>query len=198
MGIARILITNAAGGLDAGLVPGSLLLAHEFVDPLLSHARSTRFPAGSAPPRAPGPADAPAAHSLAHLLAEAALLEGIPLERGALGWVRGPSYETPAEVAVLRRAGARAVTMSSVPEWTEAIRLGMDAAVLSVVTNAAAGRSGRLSHPEVLRSAGAASGSVGRLLGRLLALLPEEGFSPSPPAASAGEARGRLEQPCPG
>jgi purine-nucleoside phosphorylase len=73
-------------------------------------------------------------------LAVAALREaGLQPHEGILVAVRGPLYETPAEVRVLQQLGADAVSMSIIPEATAATALGMKFAALALLTNRAAG-----------------------------------------------------------
>ncbi len=79
---------------------------------------------------------------------------GIPLRRGTYCWLTGPSYETPSEIEMLRRLGADAVGMSTVPEIIRARALGMKVAGISLISNMAAGMTGeKLSHEEVNQTA---------------------------------------------
>jgi purine-nucleoside phosphorylase len=94
-----------------------------------------------------------------------ALESGIPLEEGVYAGMLGPSYETPAEIAMLRRLGADAVGMSTVPEVIAARALGMRVAGISCITNAAAGLApGTLSHEDVLAVGAAARDRLGALI----------------------------------
>ena len=77
----------------------------------------------------------------------------------------GPSYETPAEIAMLRRLGADAVGMSTVPEVIAAVHAGMKVLGISCITNMAAGIFDKpLSHEEVVETASKAAECITRLL----------------------------------
>jgi purine-nucleoside phosphorylase len=98
---------------------------------------------------------------------------GIPLSRGVYAGVLGPSYETPAEIRFLARAGAHAVGMSTVPEAVAAAALGLRVLGLSLITNRAAGLGGEvLSHAEVLEAGRTSGGVLGRLLRAFIRDLP--------------------------
>lgn len=94
---------------------------------------------------------------------------GMPLPEGVYLAVRGPQYETPAEVRAFRALGADAVGMSTVLEVIQARALGMRVAGLSCITNPAAGL-GRTppSHAEVLETGRRSAVVLGRLLGVVL------------------------------
>jgi purine-nucleoside phosphorylase len=82
---------------------------------------------------------------------------------------RGPSYETPAEIKMMRSMGADLVGMSTVPEAIAAHALGAEILAISLVTNAAAGVTGeKLNHAEVIAAGKAAADRMGNLLAKVL------------------------------
>jgi purine-nucleoside phosphorylase len=166
LGADHVVVTNAAGGINPGLMPGSLMLIADhinlmFRNPLVGRTvpGEDRFPDMSAP-YDPAMRDV-AARTAAEL--------GIPLTPGVYAAVLGPSFETPAEIRMLARMGADAVGMSTVPEVLAARALGMKVLGISCVTNAAAGLGAtKLTHEEVLREGASASEYLVRLLRALL------------------------------
>ena len=90
------------------------------------------------------------------------------LYEGVYAGLRGPQYETPAEVRMLRTLGADAVGMSTVLEAIEARALGMRVAGFSCLTNWAAGMQESLDHEEVLETGRVAGRAMVELLGRVL------------------------------
>jgi purine-nucleoside phosphorylase len=167
LGAGTLVVTNAAGGIRPGFVPGTVMLVADHLNltgrnPLVGPVRpgETRFPDLSA-------AWDPALRERARH--EAARL-GLAVEEGVYAGLLGPSYETPAEIRMLARLGADAVGMSTVIEVIAARALGMRCLGISIITNAAAGISaGPLSHAEVMDAAGRAGESVGRLIEAVLA-----------------------------
>ena len=100
-------------------------------------------------------------------LDNAARKTGIPLKKGIYAYMTGPSFETPAEIRMLRNLGADAVGMSTVPEVITAAHAGMKVAALSTITNMAAGILDQpLTHEEVMETGG-------RVKDKLLALIRE-------------------------
>jgi purine-nucleoside phosphorylase len=94
---------------------------------------------------------------------------GLRLQEGVYCWLKGPSYETPAEIEMLGRAGADAVGMSTVPEILEANTLGMRIVGISLISNLAAGISAsKLSHEEVTETANRVKVSFTNLLREFL------------------------------
>jgi purine-nucleoside phosphorylase len=154
LGVADLLLTNAAGAINPRFHPGDFMLVTDHIN--LMGANPLRGPVQGAEPRFvdlsrvydPG---------LARRLAAAARVAGARLRRGVYLAVSGPSYETPAEVRAFARLGADAVGMSTVPEAIVARACGLRVAGLSCLTNLAAGL-GRtpISHTEVLTTAAAA------------------------------------------
>ena len=91
------------------------------------------------------------------------------LVEGVYAHWRGPSYETPAEIHMIRTMGADLVGMSTVPEAVAAHALGAEILGISLVTNAAAGITGeKLSHEEVMAAGKASAGRIGALLAKVL------------------------------
>ncbi len=167
LGARSLLLTNAAGGIDRGFEPGTLMLIEDHLNwmgrnPLVGEA----FPGE---PRFP---DMTAAYdpALRTLALEVADELGIPLAQGVYAGVLGPTYETPAEIRMLRTLGADAVGMSTVPEVIAANAAGLRVVAISLVTNHAAGVTGApLSHDEVIAAGAAAAEPFGRLVRALIA-----------------------------
>jgi purine-nucleoside phosphorylase len=172
LGCGVVLLTNAAGGIRAGLRPGGLLLIRDHVNltgvnPLVgpNEPPFPRFPDMSA-------AYDPRCRELAH---ETARAEGLELDEGIYAGVLGPSYETPAEIRMLGTLGADAVGMSTVLETIALRHRGVRVGGLSLITNLAAGLSPtELDHAEVQAAAVAAKDQLERLLsGWIERLAPE-------------------------
>lgn len=143
VGCRSVLLTNAAGGIRQGLVPGQLLL-------ITDHLNLT----GHNPLLGPHHAFVDMTHvydlDLQRRARESASEAGVPLDEGVYAGVLGPSYETPAEIRMLRTAGADAVGMSTVLEAIALRHLGVRVGAMSCITNLAAGMAGALlDHREV-------------------------------------------------
>lgn len=148
LGIRALLVTNAAGGVNPSFAPGDLVRIADHLN-LSGHNPLAGENDERLGPRFPDLSDAYDPR-LAALLDEAAAAAGVPLRSGVYACMPGPSYETPAEVRMLRALGADLVGMSTVPEVIVARHMGVPVAGVSVVTNYAAGLSRRpLSHAEV-------------------------------------------------
>jgi purine-nucleoside phosphorylase len=169
LGVRALVLTNAAGGLNPAFAPGDLVRIRDHLN--LTGASPLTGPNDDrVGPRFPDMSEAYDAR-LGALLDACAGRLGIPLASGVYAGVPGPSYETPAEVAMLRTLGADLVGMSTVLEVLAARHMGVPVVAISVVTNAAAGASGpRLAHADVLA---AAAGARERVATLLRALLPE-------------------------
>ncbi len=153
VGVQVLVQTNAAGSTQAAMPPGSLMLVNDHLNlvqrsPLVGEAGNSRF------------VDMGAAYCprLAAQARAAAAARGAPLHEGVYAWVLGPQFETPAEIRMLRKLGADAVGMSTVPETIVARHAGLRVLALSLITNMAAGLSAEvLSHGHTLATAEAAS-----------------------------------------
>jgi purine-nucleoside phosphorylase len=166
---ARVLVmTNAAGGIRPDWPAGTLAAVTDHLN--LSGLNPLRGePPADWGPRFPDMVGAydPALVARARHHAAAA---GFELAGGVYAGLAGPSYETPAEIRMLRALGADLAGMSTVLEVIAARHLGMRCLVISLVTNPGAGVSAApLDHEEVLAAGRAAAGRVAALLGALLA-----------------------------
>jgi purine-nucleoside phosphorylase len=155
-GVSGLVLTNAAGTLNADFSPGewmmlsdhlnltsaSPLVGAEFVD--MSEAYDGAWRAA---------------------FREAANASGMPLHEGVYAGLRGPQFETPAEIRMLRAIGADAVGMSTVLETIQARALGLPVVAFSCLTNWAAGiAQAPLNHEEVLETGKQAAGAMTSLL----------------------------------
>jgi purine-nucleoside phosphorylase len=162
LGVATLIVTNAAGGIRRTFRPGCLML-------IADHVNTTgRFPLAGpvfeGEGRFPDMSD-PYDAGLRALARRVAAEERIPLEEGTYAATLGPSYETKAEIEMLKRVGADAVGMSTVPEVIVARARGMRCLGISTVTNLAAGLGApTLSHAEVLETASRVKGDLARLV----------------------------------
>jgi len=163
LGVGCVLITNAAGGLEAGWAAGDLMIITDHLNLMYQHplmgpnddSLGTRFP------------DMTNAYdaTLRAQLLEVSKAESLPLREGVYAGLPGPSYETPAEIRMLRVLGAQAVGMSTVPEVIALRHMRMRVAALSCITNMAAGLgTGELNHKEVEETAKARRDDLQRLL----------------------------------
>ncbi len=162
VGIDTLMLTNAAGGLDPQLPPPRLMLVADHVN--LTFRSALAGPVRAGEERFPD-MSAPYDVGLRAAARAAALDLGIPLTEGVYAGLLGPSYETPAEIRMLRRLGADAVGMSTVNEVIVARALGMRVLAISAITNLAAGLAAApLSHDEVLAAGRTVSNDLARLL----------------------------------
>jgi purine-nucleoside phosphorylase len=172
LGARLLVVTNAAGSLHAELRPGSFLLLADHLD--LADAD----PTGAHDGLLDGPKFTPLNDCYtpawrARARAAAARL-GLPVREGVYAMMRGPAYETPAEIRMLRTLGADVVGMSTVPEAIAARNLGLEVLGITTVTNLAAGVEGATpSHEEVAQIARDVGPQLARWLEATLA--PEQG-----------------------
>ncbi len=167
LGARVLLVTNASGGVNPELAAGDLV---RITDHLNLSGQNPLVGENDARvgPRFPDLSDAYDPR-LGALLEDTAARLGIPLRRGVYACVLGPSYETPAEVRMLRTLGADLVGMSTVPEVIAARHMGVPVCGISVVTNPAAGLSARaLSHAEVQEVAERVRDRLGALVAAFL------------------------------
>jgi purine-nucleoside phosphorylase len=149
LGIKSVVLTNAAGGINAAYNPGQLVLIADHIN-LLGRNPLTGPNDDSLGPRFPDMSEAYSKRCL-RIAREAGKAMGLDLAEGVYAALPGPSYETPAEIRYLRTIGADLVGMSTVPEAIAANHMGMEVLGISCVTNHAAGVTQRkLDHKEVL------------------------------------------------
>ena len=170
LGARVLIISNAAGGLNAAWQPGTLMLIGDHIDLLRDHA--LRGPNDDRlGPRFPDMTKAYAPELRARVR-EAAAGAGIHLEEGVYVAMPGPTYETPAEVRMIRGLGGDAAGMSTVPEVCVARHMGARVIGISCITNQAAGITGQeLSHEEVTETASRVRATFEALLDAILARL---------------------------
>jgi len=151
LGVEKLVVTNAAGGVNPNLSPGDLMLITDHINntsqnPLIGPNDSdlgVRFP------------DMSTAYdrNLQNVARSAASELDMSLKEGVYVWNTGPSYETPAEIKMLQAVGGDAVGMSTVPEVIVARHAGIDCLGISCISNMAAGILDQpLSHHEVIET----------------------------------------------
>lgn len=163
LGVKAVLLTNAAGGINASFGKGALMVIDDHINflgrnPLTGPNEDrfgVRFPDMTEvySPRLRAIADAASAD------------KGVAVQHGVYIAVPGPSYETPAEIRAFRTLGADAVGMSTVPEAIAARHMGLEVLGISCITNMAAGMLPEtLSHEEVFEIANRVKDSFTALL----------------------------------
>jgi len=191
-GVRELISLSTGGGLHGGLPAGRIVVARGLLDLQYRSRiarRETTPPAADAPAGACGVLGPAGAHgaaavrpalsrSLSARLESAALSCGVPLTRGTVACLTGPTYESPAEIRALQAMGADVATMSSAPELCYAAGYGVEVAVIAVVTNNATGvtggcfgvdvRAGQTGHNRVLAVARSTCPALGDILEKLL------------------------------
>ena len=173
LGINTLILTNAAGGIDVQLTQGALMVISDHLNLMsvnpLRGPNDERFG-----PRFPDQTEV-YTRELQELATEEARALGITIRRGIYAALAGPSYETPAEIHMLRAFGADAVGMSTVPEAIVARHMGMKVLGISCITNMAAGISEHpINHAEVMETGQKVRETFTQLLRRVIAKAPTE------------------------
>lgn len=167
LGIQKIIITNAAGGIRTDFQPGELMLIEDHLNltgtsPLIG-PNDERFGA-----RFPDMSEAYSSR-LRNIAEETAKQLRLPLQKGVYAGLLGPSYESPAEIRYLRTIGADAVGMSTVLEVIAARHAGMEVLGISCISNMAAGILAQpLSHEEVVETTERVKQSFQQFIRRLV------------------------------
>ena len=173
LGVETLILTAATGGLNLDYQPGDVVCLSDHLNLIggnpLRGLNEDRFG-----PRFPDMTEV-YSQRLRVIAADQAAKLGLKLRRGVYACLSGPSYETPAEIAMLRTLGADVVGMSTVPEAVVARHCGMEVLAFALVTNAAAGVTGTpINHQEVLE---AGRRAVPRLGGLIEAVVQHVGIS---------------------
>jgi purine-nucleoside phosphorylase len=161
LGVRTLILTNAAGGIRRTFHAGTLMLIADHINMMSRNPIVGAVVGGEE--RFPDMSD-PYDGELRALARRVATEERIALEEGVYAAMLGPSFESKAEIEMLKRLGVDAVGMSTVPEVIVARARGMRCLGISTVTNPAAGLGGKLSHREVLEAADRVKGDLGRLV----------------------------------
>lgn len=168
LGVKTLILTNAAGAVNESFKPSDLMVITDHINhmgsnPLIGPNDETlgeRFPDMSEVYN----------KSLIETAEKCASKLGIDIQKGVYWANSGPSYETPAEINMMRKLGADAVGMSTVPEAIVANYCGMDILGISCITNAASSSSGeKLSHEEVIEAADNAKSKFKALVKEVIA-----------------------------
>ncbi|MGK5082342.1 purine-nucleoside phosphorylase [Bdellovibrionota bacterium FG-1] len=163
LGIETLILTNAAGGVNTRFRPADLMIIEDHIN--LMGDNPLKGPhLSELGPRFPDLTEAYFKVGVATLKEVAAEI-GIPIHCGVYAGLVGPTYETPAEIRMLRTLGADAIGMSTVPETIAANHLGVRVAGVSCITNLAAGLSpNKLTHAEVIENSKIGAEQMGKLL----------------------------------
>jgi len=167
LGAKVMIATNATGALDPAIEAGSLVIINDHLNLQGSNPLVGEW-GREFGPQFPDMSEVydPELRSMVRTAAEEA---GFRVHEGVYAAVLGPSFETPAEVRMLRTLGGSVVGMSTVPEVIAARHMGMKIVVLSFAANPAAGLVDRpLTHTEVLEEGEKAAGKLAKLMGLLV------------------------------
>lgn len=167
LGIDKLIITNACGAINTDFSPGDLMLITDHINltannPLMGPNNpelGVRF------------LDVSEVYSkkLRNIVLDVAKEQDIKLQQGVYAWWTGPTYETPAEIRMIRTLGADAVGMSTVPEALIARHSGIDTIGISCLTNMACGILDQpLSHDEVIETAARVKSTFLRLITEII------------------------------
>jgi inosine guanosine and xanthosine phosphorylase family len=170
LGIKKLIITNAAGGINSCFNAGDLMLIQDILN--LAGIQLPTTPNDSVLPnqKYSNYFDS----NMRHRLLQCASQIKIPLQQGTYGWLKGPSYETPAEIQMLKRIGVDAVGMSTVPEIFLARSFGMKTVGISLISNLAAGiSSAKLFHTDVTETGTKVIGRFSELMEQLVLSLKQ-------------------------
>ncbi len=160
LGAKKLIISNAAGGINTDFKVGDLMV----IDSVMRQNMRISPPGN--------PRHRYNHYPFAEKARELAAGLGLPIQRGTYIYVKGPNYESKAEIRAFRRMGADAVGMSTAPELFEAARLGIKSVAISLISNMASGvTKEKLDHAEVKVAAESRKEDFARLVKTLIAEL---------------------------
>jgi purine-nucleoside phosphorylase len=170
LGVPTLILTNAAGGVNTSFHAGALMVIDDHINLLgdnpLAGDNEERFG-----PRFPDMTEV-YSRRLRGIADEASMTTGVAVTHGVYVAMRGPSYETPAEIRYLRTIGVDAVGMSTVPEAIAARHMSMEVLGISCISNMAAGVLPQpLDHNEVMATARRVRTAFGALVEEIVARL---------------------------
>ncbi|MGK0465729.1 purine-nucleoside phosphorylase [Clostridium sp.] len=170
LGIKKLIVTNACGGINTSFSPGTLMIINDFINlisdnPLIGvndERFGLRFPDMSEPYKI-------------ELIEKAKVIAndiGVEYKEGVYAGFMGPYYETAAEIRAIRRQGADAVGMSTVPETIAANYLGMDVLGIACITNMATGiQKVKHSHDRVVEIAKRSSVNLSKWVAKVIEVI---------------------------
>ncbi len=163
LGSKYLFLTNSAGGINSNFVPGDLMLINDFISVNLWQELGKLLPTASVEERN-GMLNFPDKDIIA-LMRMAAIKAEVDVREGTYWYTKGPNYESPAEIQMMKRFGGDSVGMSTAHEAFYGQHLGMKVGSISLITNFAAGLSAfKLSHAEVQETASLAKNRFEKLL----------------------------------
>jgi len=170
LGIENLILTNAAGGINTSYKPGDLVVIEDHIN-LMGKNPLIGPNVAELGPRFPDMTEA-YCKEIKTIFHAADKKLGTGLRKGVYCALTGPTYETPAEIKMLRVLGADMVGMSTVPEAIAANHLGLRVGGISCVTNMAAGiENVKLSHDDVKKQATLVMDKFTNLLKESVALM---------------------------
>lgn len=162
LGIKKLIITNAAGGINKNFKPGDLMLINDFINltlenPLIGTSNLKKI------------SNNYFSLGLINRAKEVSNKFNIPLKEGVYCWTKGPTYETAAEIKMMGILGADAVGMSTIPEVLKSFKLGIEVLGISCITNLGTGISKtKLSHSEVTVAANLVKENFSKLITEII------------------------------
>ncbi len=176
LGIKKLIVTNAAGGINRQFAPGDLMFIEDYLNITFRNPLNGRNKLASQRSGNEHAVIRPAfSREMLVKAKNVARENGIPYKEGVYCWTKGPTYESAAEIHMIDKLGADAVGMSTVPEVIVAAEYGIEALGISCITNLATGLSSeKLSHAEVTVVANRVKQNFTELVSKIVFALGEK------------------------